>query len=70
MAASDKRLKKYQKRGDIHFAICNSCFWCASYISANALDKSYYVLTKCPDCLEGKIESIPIDQNERISSVA
>jgi hypothetical protein len=21
-------------------------------------------LTKCPDCLEGKIESIPVDQNE------
>jgi hypothetical protein len=55
MAALDKRIKKYQKRGDIHFAICNSCFWCASYISANALDKSY---------LEGKVESIPIDQNE------
>jgi hypothetical protein len=64
MAALDKRLKKYQKRGDIYFAICNSCFWCASYISANTLDKSYYVLTKCPDCPDGKIESIPIDQHE------
>jgi hypothetical protein len=64
MAALDKRLKKYQKRGEIHFAICNSCFWCASYISTNAFEKSIYVSARCPDCLEGNIESIPIDQNE------
>jgi hypothetical protein len=67
MAVIDKRLKKYQKRGDVHFAICNSCFWCASYILTNALEKSFYVSTKCPDCLEGDIESIPIDQNEGYS---
>jgi hypothetical protein len=64
MAALVKRLKKYQKRGNIHFAICNSCFWCASYISTNALEKSYYASTKCPDCLEGNIESIPIHPSE------
>jgi hypothetical protein len=60
MTALESRLKKYRKRGDIHFAICSSCFWCASYISTNALEIS----AKCPDCLEGNIESIPIDQNE------
>jgi len=26
------KLKEYRKRGDIYFAICNSCLWCASYI--------------------------------------
>jgi hypothetical protein len=66
MAALYKKLIKSQKRGDIHFAICNSCFWCASYISTNALEKSLYVSAKCPDCLEGSIESIPIYQNEYI----
>jgi hypothetical protein len=64
MAALDKRFKKYQRRGDIHFVICNSCFWCASYISTNTLERSFYVSAKCPDCREGNMESIPINQNE------
>jgi hypothetical protein len=58
------KLKRYQKRGDIYFAVCNSCFWCASYISTSALETSYYVPEKCPSCLNGNIESIPIAQNE------
>ena len=58
------KLKRYQKRGNIHFAICNSCFWCASYISTNNDDTSYYAPAKCPSCLKGCIESIPITQNE------
>jgi hypothetical protein len=63
MAAMGRGLKKYQKRGDIHFAICNSCFWCASFISTNTLDTSY-TPTKCPDCHEGNVESIALAQNE------
>lgn len=58
------KLKRYQKRGDIYFAICNSCFWCASYISTNTDNTSYYTPAKCPGCLKGSIESIPIAQNE------
>jgi hypothetical protein len=64
MAALDIGFTKYQRRGDIHFAICNSCFWCASYISINTLERSFYVSAMCPDCHEGNIESIPINQNE------
>lgn len=58
------KLKRYKKRGDIYFAVCNSCFWCASYISTNVLDTSYYVPEKCPSCLKGNIESLPKPQNE------
>lgn len=63
MAAMGRGLKKYQKRGDIHFAICDSCFWCASFISTNTFDTSY-TPTKCPDCHEGNVESIALAQNE------
>jgi hypothetical protein len=58
------KLRKYQKRGDIHFAICDSCFWCASYIPTNVLYTNSYIPAKCPDCPQGNIESIPIVQNE------
>jgi hypothetical protein len=57
------KLKRHQKRGNIYFAICNSCFWCASYISTNT-DDTFYSPAKCPGCLKGSIESIPIAQNE------
>jgi hypothetical protein len=60
MATPNSALKKYQKRGVIYFAICDSCFWCASYFSTNILDTNYYIPAKCP----ANIESIPIVQNE------
>ena len=64
MATANSALKKYQKRGVIYFAICDSCFWCASYISTSVIDTNYYIPAKCPDCPQGNIESIPIVQNE------
>ena len=64
MTTVNSKLRKYQKRGVIYFAICDSCFWCASYISTNILDTNYYIPAKCPDCPHGNIESIPIVQNE------
>ena len=63
MPILDRSLKKYQ-RSNIHFAICNSCFWCASYISTNLVDTNYRIPTKCPNCHEGNIEPMPIAQNE------
>jgi hypothetical protein len=50
---SDKRL--------LHFLICDSCFWCASYIRRDAS------IIKCPSC-NCIIESIPIsrDQNSKL----
>ena len=50
---SDKRL--------LHFLICNSCFWCASYIRRAAS------IIKCPS-FNCTVESIPIsrDQNSEL----
>jgi hypothetical protein len=41
-----------------YFLICESCFWCASYF------KSQSTFHKCPLCHEGKIECMPIGEDE------
>jgi hypothetical protein len=50
-----KIVRKYQ---DATFLICNSCFWCASCISAD-----YNHTEQCPNC-STKMESIPISERE------
>jgi len=47
---SDKRLLHF-------FLICNSCFWCASYIRRDAS------AIKCPSC-NCKVESMPISRGQ------
>jgi hypothetical protein len=42
----------------VNFLLCPSCFWCGSCLSP---DSSF---TRCPSCIEGDIESIPIAENE------
>jgi hypothetical protein len=52
---------------EISFLICQSCFWCASYIcnvTAFTARKGYTPPTKCPICIEGNIESMLINKNE------
>jgi hypothetical protein len=44
----------------IHFLICGSCFWCASYYDTSNLNK----VIKCPCCDNNSIEFIPISRNE------
>jgi hypothetical protein len=39
----------------IHFLLCESCFWCASYLSLKNVS-----VAKCPICYSNKIEWIPI----------
>jgi hypothetical protein len=64
--------RKTRTAGEIHFLICQSCFWCASYISAKMFSRttkatksiSEVDITKCPSCIEGNIESFPITENE------
>lgn len=41
-----------------HFLLCSSCFWCASYLSLRG------TVEMCPACLDGKVESMPISDNE------
>ena len=54
----------------ISFLICQSCFWCASYIStvtaftARRRRREDAPPTKCPICIEGNIESMSINKNE------
>ncbi len=40
------------------FLVCGSCFWCASYI--NVRD----TVETCPSCMYGKVESMPLSDNE------
>src|SRR5919197_3373259 len=39
----------------IHFLLCESCFWCASYISSESVSA-----IKCPNCYNNKIKWMPI----------
>jgi hypothetical protein len=39
----------------IHFPLCESCFWCASYIHSKSVS-----VAKCPNCYSNKIEWMPI----------
>ena len=47
----------------IHFVICNSCFWCASYFSIDSIESSSQVL-RCHLCNSHNTELIPISSNE------
>ena len=55
----------------IRFLLCQSCFWCASYvITSGCSSNNNSVLTfstlikKCPICKNAKIKSLPISHNE------
>src|SRR5919108_3258998 len=53
---------------EISFLICQSCFWCASYVSTTttftARRREAASPSRCPICIEGKIESMSINKNE------
>ncbi len=47
----------------IDFLICNSCFWCASYLN---LENSL-IPSQCPSCKKKGIEYLPISVNDAYS---
>jgi hypothetical protein len=47
----------------IYFVICNSCYWCASYLCIDDLDTSTQVIG-CHLCNSHDTELIPISSNE------
>ena len=47
--------KKKRNFRQAHFLICNSCFWCSSYIDPNSVS-----ISKCARCADNRIEWIPI----------
>jgi hypothetical protein len=44
---------------EIHFLLCESCFWCASCLNAAKM-----TITKCPSCSDARLESMSISDNE------
>ncbi len=53
----------------VNFLLCPSCFWCASCLSPQKLSvmaaaEDSDSFSKCPSCIEGNIESVPIAKNE------
>ena len=63
--ASDNIARGTRISDKVYFMICHTCLWCASCISPQILSKMATVTTtKCPSCVEGTIESIPIAENE------
>jgi hypothetical protein len=50
---------------EVYFLICQSCFWCASYIGANTFTtRTAPTTTKCHICSRENIESMSIADNE------
>jgi len=47
----------------IDFLLCNSCFWCASYLNL----ENGLIPFQCPSCKENAIEWIPISVNDAYS---
>jgi hypothetical protein len=47
----------------IYFVICNSCYWCASYLRIDSLDSSKQVIG-CHLCNSFDTKQIPISSNE------
>jgi hypothetical protein len=45
------------------FLICNSCFWCASYLRSNP----QLTINRCPSCRGIFLEYMPIASNEHFS---
>jgi hypothetical protein len=53
-AAPDSKInKKIKLRKQIHFLICDSCFWCASRIDDHAA-------SECPTCNTSMVKSMPV----------
>jgi hypothetical protein len=46
------------KSKQIHFLLCGSCFWCASYLDLCE------TVEKCPSCMNDKVESMPVSDKE------
>jgi hypothetical protein len=48
---------KKENPRQIHFLLCGSCFWCASYLSSKSVS-----VAKCPICYSNKIQWMPISK--------
>lgn len=62
--AAAAQIKEDEPISRRYFLICQTCFWCASYIDimGNIEDLPYKA---CPTCNDNRIESLQISDNER-----
>jgi hypothetical protein len=54
-----KGVDKDEISGQIHFLLCQECFWCASFIGTHER-----MITHCPSCNSVRLESMPISEKE------
>jgi hypothetical protein len=58
--------KEDSKEGkQIHFLLCESCFWCASLLRSNDVNNNDNIISKyCPSCSNNRVQSMPVSCNE------
>jgi hypothetical protein len=54
----DINIHKIKLPRQIHFLLCNTCYWCASDIGSKPK------FTECPSCNSIEVESMPIAHKE------
>jgi hypothetical protein len=54
----DISIHKIKLPRQIHFLLCNTCYWCASDIGSKPK------FTECPSCNSIEVESMPIAHKE------
>jgi len=53
---NDERKEVFKQ---IHFLLCESCFWCASYLNPHTIS-----ISKCPSCYNNKIKWMPLPSTD------
>jgi len=56
---SDSGVDEIKLPKQIQFLLCQRCFWCASYIGTYT-----HMITECPSCSSGTLESMSICEKE------
>jgi hypothetical protein len=54
----DINIHKIKLPRQIHFLLCNTCYWCASEIGSKSM------FSECPSCNSVEVESMPISDKE------
>lgn len=57
METTITRIRKERITKQVHFTLCGSCFWCASYLDGRGVES-------CPSCKSDRVETIPVAGNE------
>jgi|SoiMetStandDraft_5_1073268.scaffolds.fasta_scaffold29631_3 hypothetical protein len=54
----EEEIEDYTRFSSRFFLLCNSCFWCASFLRHPS------IFSKCPQCSKGEIDCMPTGQDE------